>query len=120
MTAFLHRLTEKHDVSDTEFFTDAGGYLATLARLDLRGELNYSERNLVGKWFHTVTMRIGRFHSFWRRESSQHSALAATVQASLQPRPTEKRSMDERQSGRLSTRRGPRIVRFMTRIRPSQ
>jgi putative transposase len=65
MTAFPHHLTEKHDVSDTEFFTDAGGYLATLARLDLRGELNYSERNLVEKWFHTVTMRIGRFHSFW-------------------------------------------------------
>jgi len=65
-TAFLHRFTEKHDVSDTEFLTDAGGYLTALARPDLRGGLNYSERNLIEKWFQTVTMRIDRFHSFWR------------------------------------------------------
>jgi transposase-like protein len=64
--AFLHRLTEKHDVSDTEFLTDAGGYLTALARLNLRGGPNYSERNLIEKWFQTVTMRIDRFHSFWR------------------------------------------------------
>ena len=65
-SAFLHRLTEKHDVSDTEFLTDAGGYLTALARLNLRGGLNYSERNLIEKWFQTVTMRIDRFRSFWR------------------------------------------------------
>jgi putative transposase len=65
-SAFLHQLTEKHDVSDTEFLTDAGGYLTALARLDLCGGLDYSERNLVEKWFQTVTMRIDRFHSFWR------------------------------------------------------
>ena len=64
--AFLHRLTAKHDVSDTEFLTDAGGYPTALARLDLRGGLEYTERNLVKKWFQTVTMRINRFHSFWR------------------------------------------------------
>ena len=28
--AFLHRLTEKHDVSDTEFLVDAGGYLTAI------------------------------------------------------------------------------------------
>ena len=66
MTAFLHRLTEKHDVSDTEFLTDAGGYLTALACLDLRGGLNYSERNSIEKRFQTVTMRSDRFHSFWR------------------------------------------------------
>ena len=87
--AFLHRFTEEHDVSDTEFLTDAGGYFTTLARLGLRGGLNYRERNLIEKWFQTVTMRIDRFHSFWRGESSQHRALAVTVQASLQPRSTE-------------------------------
>ena len=43
--AFPHHLTEKHDVSDTEFLTDAGGYLTALARFDLYGELNYSEQN---------------------------------------------------------------------------
>ena len=83
--AFLHRLTEKHDVSDTEFLTDAGGYLTALARLNLRGGLNYSERNLIEKWFQTVTMRIDRFRSFWRGKSSQRRALAATVQAPLRP-----------------------------------
>ena len=87
MTAFLHRLTE-NDVSDIDFLTDAGGYLTALARLDLCGEFNYSERNLIEKWFQTVTMRIDRFHSFWRG-SSQRTALATTVQASLQPRSTE-------------------------------
>uniref|UniRef100_UPI00235E39D8 IS6 family transposase n=1 Tax=Halococcus sp. PRR34 TaxID=3020830 RepID=UPI00235E39D8 len=64
--AFLHRLTEKHEVSDAEFLTDAGGYLTALARLELDGGLNYSERNFIEKWFQTVTMRIDRFHSFWR------------------------------------------------------
>ena len=63
--AFLHRLTENHDVADTEFLTDAGGYLTALVRLDLRGGLNYSERNSIEKWFQTVVMRIDRFHLFW-------------------------------------------------------
>jgi putative transposase len=62
--AFLHRLTEKHDVSDIEFLTDAGGYLTALARLDLHGVLNYSDRNSTEKWFQTVVVRIDRFHSF--------------------------------------------------------
>lgn len=70
--AFLHRLTEKHDVSDAEFLVDAGGYLTALARRELSGKLNYSERNLIEKWFQTVSMRIDRFHSFWR--GSQTSA----------------------------------------------
>ncbi|ELY25837.1 transposase [Natrialba magadii ATCC 43099] len=64
--AFLHRLTEKHDLNESEFLVDAGGYLIALARHDLSGQLNYSERNHVEKWFQTVSMRIDRFHSFWR------------------------------------------------------
>ena len=63
--AFLHRLTEKHDVSDTEFLVDCGGYLTALFRNELSGQLNYSERNYIEKWFQTVSMRINRFHSFW-------------------------------------------------------
>ena len=35
--AFLHRLTEKRDLADTEFFVDAGGYLTALARHELSG-----------------------------------------------------------------------------------
>jgi|GEM_PF-107833 len=64
--AFLHRLTEKHDVSDTEFLVDGGGYLTALFRHDLSGQRNYTDRNHIEKWFQTVSMRIDRFHSFWR------------------------------------------------------
>jgi len=64
--AFLHRLTEKHDVSDTEFLVDGTGYLTALFRHDLSGHLDYSERNHIEKWFQTISMRIDRFHSFWR------------------------------------------------------
>jgi len=70
--AFLHRLTEKHDVADTESLVDAAGYLTALAHRELSGQLNYRERNHIEKWFHTVTMRIDRFHSLWR--GSQSSA----------------------------------------------
>jgi len=70
--AFLHRLTEQHDVSDTEFLVDGGGYLTALFRHELSGHLNYRERNHIEKWFQTVSMRIDRFHSFWR--GSQTSA----------------------------------------------
>jgi transposase-like protein len=70
--AFLHRLTEKHNVSDTEFLVDAGGYLTALARHELSGQLDYTDRNHIEKWFQTVAMRIDRFHSFWR--GSQSSA----------------------------------------------
>jgi hypothetical protein len=48
-SAFLHRFTKKHDVSNTKFFVDAGRYLTALARRKLRSQLNYSERNLIGK-----------------------------------------------------------------------
>ena len=41
------------------------GYLTALARTDLNGELNYTDRNVVEKLFQTYTMRIGRFHETW-------------------------------------------------------
>jgi putative transposase len=64
--AFLHRLTEKHEISETEFLVDGMGYLTALARYTLSGQLNYSTRNHIETWFQTVAMRINRFHSFWR------------------------------------------------------
>jgi len=70
--AFLHRLTEKHDVAGTEFLVDAAGHLTALARRELSGQLDYQERNHIEKWIHTVAMRIDRFHFFWR--GSQSSA----------------------------------------------
>ena len=38
------------------------GYLTALTRCDLRGHLNYVNRNLIEKWFQTLVMRIDRFH----------------------------------------------------------
>ena len=51
---------------------DGMGYLTALAKTDLAGELNYSERNIVEKLFQTYTMRVGRFHETWN--GSQSSA----------------------------------------------
>lgn len=48
---FLHRLTENHDLSETEFLVDAYDYLNTLSRLELSGHLDYRWRNNVEKWF---------------------------------------------------------------------
>jgi len=63
--AFLHRLTENHETSDTDFLV-GGGYLTALARHESSGHLNYSTLSHIKKWFQTVSMRIDRFHSFWR------------------------------------------------------
>jgi len=45
--AFLHRLAEKHDLSDAEFLVDQFGYQTSLARLGLSGQVNYTDRNLI-------------------------------------------------------------------------
>ncbi|SIR86326.1 integrase core domain-containing protein, partial [Natronorubrum daqingense] len=63
--AFLHRLTEKHDLSNTVFLADGYGYLTALSRLGLSGQLDYVDRNLIEKWFHTLKMRVDRFHNSW-------------------------------------------------------
>jgi len=41
------------------------GYLTALARTDLSGELNYTDRNIVEKLFQTYTMLIKRFQETW-------------------------------------------------------
>jgi putative transposase len=69
---FLRELKEKHCVEDAEFLVDGMGYLTALARVDLSGHLDYSERNIVEKLFQTYTMRISRFHETWN--GSQPSA----------------------------------------------
>jgi len=51
-------LIEKHDISNTEFLTDAAGYLTALARLNLRSELNYIERNSIEEWSFIAYYRI--------------------------------------------------------------
>ena len=42
--AFLHRLTEKHDLSEAEFLVDQFGYQTALFRLGLSGQINYTDR----------------------------------------------------------------------------
>jgi len=71
-TTFLRELKEKHRVGDAEFFVDGMGYLTALAKTDLLGDLNYTDRNIVEKLFQTYTMRVGRFHETWN--GSQLSA----------------------------------------------
>jgi putative transposase len=63
--AFLHGLTEKHDCSEAVFLVDQYGYRTALARLGLSGRVNYTERNLIEKWFHTLKVRVDRFHNSW-------------------------------------------------------
>jgi putative transposase len=64
-TTFLRELEEKHRVCDAEFLVDGMGYLTALARTNLDGHLDYSDRNIVEKLFQTYTMRVGRFHETW-------------------------------------------------------
>ncbi len=71
-TTFLKELKEEHRVGDAEFLVDAMGYLTALAKTDLSGHYDYSERNIVEKLFQTYTMRVGRFHETWN--GSQPSA----------------------------------------------
>ena len=54
-SAFLHRLTTKHEVADTEFLVDASGHLTALARRELSGQLNSlfgstAELALIVRW----------------------------------------------------------------------
>ncbi|MFA9417965.1 IS6 family transposase [Natrinema sp. HArc-T2] len=69
---FLEELKEKHRVADAVFLVDGMGYLTALARTNLSGNLNYTDRNIVEKLFQTYTMRIERFHETWN--GSQASA----------------------------------------------
>ncbi|MCD2201464.1 IS6 family transposase [Halobacterium sp. KA-4] len=63
--AFLAGLREKHDLSEAEFLVDQFGYRTAFARLGLSGRVNYTDRNLIEKWFHTLKMRVDRFHNSW-------------------------------------------------------
>jgi putative transposase len=63
--AFLHGLRGKHDLSEAVFFVDQFGYRTAFARLGLNGRVDYTDRNLIEKWFHTLKMRVDRFHNSW-------------------------------------------------------
>jgi putative transposase len=76
-TSFLRELKEKHRVSDAEFLVDGMGYLTALAKTDLSGHPDYTDRNIVEKLFQTFTMRIERFHETWN--GSQPSAVVPRI-----------------------------------------
>ena len=63
--AFLYRITEKHDLSETVFLVDGYGYPTALSRVGLSGQLDYVDRNPIEKWFHTLKIRVDRFHNSW-------------------------------------------------------
>ncbi len=63
--AFLHRVGEKHDLSEAVFLVDGFGYLTALSRLDIGGRPDRRERNHIEKWFQTLKMRTDRFHTSW-------------------------------------------------------
>ena len=63
--AFLHGVVEKHDCEDTVFLVDQFGYRTALSRLGLSGRIDYTDRNLIEKWFHTLKMQVDRFHNSW-------------------------------------------------------
>ena len=48
-----------------ELLVDGFGYLTALARADLSGQLEYTERDKIEKWFQTSKMRAERFHTVW-------------------------------------------------------
>ncbi len=70
---FLHRFAEKHDLAEAEFLVDGAGYLTALSRVGLSDHPDYVDRTHIEEWFHTLTMRIDRFHSSWvdSRESTK-------------------------------------------------
>ncbi len=81
--AFLYRLTENHDVSDTEFFVDSAGYLTALFRHDLSGQFNDPERNHIEKWV-SDGINANRPLSFvLTGQSGQCSLLVTTIQTPL-------------------------------------
>lgn len=61
--AFLHGVCEKHDYSETVFLADSFSYRTGFYRLGLNGRVDYTERNLIVKWFHTLKTRVDRFHN---------------------------------------------------------
>ena len=63
--AFLHRLTERHDLSAAELLVDSFGYRTALSRLGLSGQVEYSGRNHIERWFQTLKQRTDRFYTTW-------------------------------------------------------
>ena len=53
----LSRHSEKHDLSETTFLVDQFGYRTAHFRLNLNGQVDYLDRNLIEKW-HTSKFEL--------------------------------------------------------------
>ncbi len=73
--SFLHGLCEKHGVGEIVFLVDQFGYRTALARLGLNDRVDNTDRNLIEKWFHTLKMRIDRFHNSWVGKSVERTRM---------------------------------------------
>lgn len=95
--------TRNYDLSDTVFLVDQFDYRTALTRSGLSGRVNYTERNLTEKWFHTLKMRIDRFHNSWvgsRASAREWFEQFVTTTA----RDRTKLSTERRRSRRCRTR----------------
>ena len=81
--AFLHQLTEKHDIADTEFLIDASGYLTVLARHEQSGHLNYEDRNHIKKIVLDCLDAYRPLPLVLAGQSIKRETLAAAVQIPL-------------------------------------
>ena len=100
--AFLSGLAEKHDLSDAVFLVYQFGYRTTLSRLELSGQVDYADRNLIEKWVHTLKMRVDRFHNSWvgsRQRVGQWLALLQLPQTA----PSARRTNAGRGSAKLDS-----------------
>ena len=90
---FLDELKEIPRVADAVLFVDGVSYFTALARIDLSGELNYTDRNIVEDFFQTYTMRIEHFRETWNRSqaSAEHwpDCLHRLLQSPSQPPSTQ-------------------------------
>jgi putative transposase len=86
--AFLSGLNEKHDLSDTVFLVDQFGYRTAVSRLGSSGQVDYTDRNHIERWFYTLKMRVDRFHNSWvgsRRSVRQFLAVFTHYYNHLRP-----------------------------------
>ena len=61
MTAFPARPDEYHDLSEAELLVESFGYRTALSRLGPSGQVKYSGRNHIERWFQTLKQRSDRF-----------------------------------------------------------
>jgi len=55
----------RNTIFPTLCFSLTNSVIGLPSRLGLNGRVDYTDRNLIEKWFHTLKMRIDRFHNSW-------------------------------------------------------